>query len=149
MKGHFKTAYLQREIPLDIVLADDVEVGDVVTLTGGTFKDANGDSKDCVFVTKKTYSDASSLVPASGDHIIAQSDMTLKSGAVPTKSTDVYAYYYDKVVKANITTTGASSGDYDAYNGTTYYKFVSGKAGAKRGAFYKVTNLDDVWYTQY
>lgn len=148
MKGHFKTAYLQREIPLDAVLAEDMEVGDVVTLAKNSFTDTDGITKECVFVTKKAYTNAASLVPAAGDYIIAQSDMTLKSGAVPVIATDIYAYYYNKAVKANLTTTGASSSAYDVAVSSTYYKFVSGAYGAKRAAFYKVTNVDDVWYTQ-
>ena len=158
MKGHFKTAYLQREVPLDIIVTTDadLEVGDVVTL-----KDAKYNGPDGVIDVKMPVKVADNTKPAVGHYIVAQSDMTLRSGSVGYDANDIYAYYYHDVVKtlgnAALITTNANSTNYDvAYaNGTnsanTDYLLYSASTaakdkGAKRGAFYKVTNVDDVWY---
>ena len=155
MKGHFKTAYLQREIPLDIVVTTDnnLEVGDVVTFKDAELADGTK-VKMPVLVTGRT-------TPAVGDYIIAQSDMTLRSGAIGYDTNDIYGYYYHDEVKtlgnSAFVTANANSTNYDikyanATNSanTDYLLYSASTAaadkGAKRGAFYKVTNVDDVWY---
>lgn len=74
----FRTAYLQREIPLDldVVGANPLKVGDCVKVTPET---------DTVtgYMQKSTFADAT--------HIIAQSDMTLAYGHVPVELQD-YRY---------------------------------------------------------
>lgn len=75
----FKTAYLQREVPLDldVVGAASLKVGDLVTVTPETG-------------TVQGYMvKAASLAAAT--HIIAQSDMTLGYGHVPVEVQD-YKY---------------------------------------------------------
>lgn len=77
----FRTAYLQREVPLDLVVvaaADaPLKVGNLVTVTPET-------------ATVSAYMQkAASLAAAT--HIIAQSDMTLGYGHVPVEDRD-YRY---------------------------------------------------------
>lgn len=63
VKAHFKTAYLQREIVLDVKVAADMAVGTLVNLTG------TGDTA--------TITAASSATVTEGQYIVAQSDMTM------------------------------------------------------------------------
>lgn len=70
IKAHFKTAYLQREIPMDVKVAQDVEVGTVVTLSDGTITPSEGPGVNA------------------GDYIVAQSDMTMEYGHVPVEHQD-------------------------------------------------------------
>lgn len=74
MKAEFKTAYLQRELQLDVTLAVAVEVGDVVSV-----------SADGAMTLK-----AGNTV-AVGDYIVAQSDQTMGYGHVPVELRD-YRY---------------------------------------------------------
>lgn len=76
--AHFRTAYDQREIPVDVKVAANVKVGDMVTL-------ANDE------ITKTT-------ALATATHIVAQSDMTLEYGHVPVEFRN---YNYDPTVKAS------------------------------------------------
>lgn len=69
-KAHFKTAYLQREIVLDVKVNADMEVGDLVTLAEGE-------------ISAKEAGPA-----AAGDLIVAQSDMTMEYGHVPVEQHD-------------------------------------------------------------
>lgn len=69
-KAHFKTAYLQREVPMDVKVAADLEVGDLVTLAEGS-------------LSKKETGPAEA-----GDYIVAQSDMTMEYGHVPVEQQD-------------------------------------------------------------
>lgn len=83
MKGSFKTAYLQREVVLDVTLAAAVEVGDVVTVSAAgalTIKAGN--------------------TVAVGDYIVAQSDQTMEYGHVPVENRD---YRYNPAVAASAT----------------------------------------------
>lgn len=96
LKGEFKTAYLQREIPLRVavVSATNLVVGELVTLTAGA--DGKPD-----YIT-------SAVSKSAATHIIAQSDMTMEYGHVPVEYQDWR--YSDKVAPtvaavANITTT--------------------------------------------
>ena len=57
--AHFKTAYLQREVVMDVKVAAELHVGDMVTYTASTNTIAKTTSKD------------------SATHIVAQSDMTM------------------------------------------------------------------------
>lgn len=83
--AHFKTAWLQKEIPLqaDVVGSTDLHVGDYVKLTdNGTF----------AYIEKSTIANAT--------HIIAQSDTTLEYGHVPVENRD---YRYSDVVEPTVT----------------------------------------------
>ena len=74
LKGSFKTAYLQREVPMDVAVIGSapLKVGQLVTLTVG----ASG----------KPDSIAAATTLTAATHIIAQSDMTLGYGHVPVES---------------------------------------------------------------
>ena len=71
----FKTAYLQREVALDVKVAADVRVGQVCTLSESGL--------------------AAATAAKVGDVIIAQSDMTVGTGHVPVENRDWK--YSDKV----------------------------------------------------
>ena len=79
-KAHFKTAYMQREVVMDVKVAADMEVGTLVTLASET-------------ITEKEAGPA-----AVGDYIVAQSDMTMEYGHVPVEQQDWR--YSPKVAKA-------------------------------------------------
>lgn len=88
--AEFKTAYLQREVPLDLVVVvpagQTLKVGDLVTVTPETD-------------TVSSYMQkAQSLATAT--HIVAQSDMTLGYGHVPVENRD---YRYNPEVKGTAT----------------------------------------------
>lgn len=76
LKGSFKTAYLQREIPMDVAVigSEPLHVGQLVTLTAA----ASG----------KPNSIAAANTLAAATHIVAQSDMTLGYGHVPVENRD-------------------------------------------------------------
>lgn len=57
--AHFKTAYLQREVVMDVKVSAELHVGDMVTYTASTNTIAKTTNKD------------------SATHIVAQSDMTM------------------------------------------------------------------------
>ena len=78
--AHFRTAYDQREIPVDAKVAANVKVGDMVVLADDT-------------ITKTTTLETAT-------HIVAQSDMTLEYGHVPVEFRN---YNYDPTVKASTT----------------------------------------------
>lgn len=82
--AHFKTAWMQKEIPLqaDVVGTTDLHVGDFVKLT---------DNKTFAYIAKSTIANAT--------HIIAQSDQTLEYGHVPVENRD---YRYSNVVKPTV-----------------------------------------------
>ena len=68
-KAHFKTAYLQRELPMDVKVAADMEVGTLVSLADNTITEKEGPAE-------------------AGDYIVAQSDMTMEYGHVPVEYQD-------------------------------------------------------------
>lgn len=86
----FKTAYLQREVPLDLVVVvpanQTLKVGDLVVVTPET-------STVSAYMQK-----AASLAAAT--HIVAQSDMTLGYGHVPVENRD---YRYSPLVAGTVT----------------------------------------------
>ena len=84
--ARFKTAYLQREVPVMGTLAADVKVGQVVTFSG-----VNGTAIAAV---------ANDTAITAGQWIVAQSDMTMGEGHVPVENRD---YRYSNVVKASTT----------------------------------------------
>lgn len=82
--AHFKTAWMQKEQVLDVKVATDCKVGDMVALD----RDTN------------TLNKTNSLSVA--DYIIAQSDMTMERGHIPVEQHD--HRYSDKVAAS----TGAT-----------------------------------------
>ena len=84
-KGKFKTAYDQREIPLDVVVASDekLHVGQLVTL-----EPAGEDAPEYLYPA--TGDDAGTVL-TNATHIIAQSDMTMEYGHIPVENRD-YRY---------------------------------------------------------
>ena len=110
----FKTAYLQREVPMDIDVVNDCKVGDFVVVTAET---------DTVQGYMKKATKAQ-LTSKAATHIVAQSDQTLAYGHVPVENRD---YRYDPTVKGTVTSAPTSK--------TTTYKHV---------ALFKITNWDDI-----
>lgn len=114
MMAGFLTAYLQREVYLDIDVVNDCKVGDFVVVTNET-PTVQG------YMTKATKAQ---VTGKQATHIVAQSDQTLAYGHVPVENRD---YRYDPTVKGTVSV--APSGK------TTTWKHV---------ALYKITNWDDV-----
>ena len=90
-QANFKTAYLQRELPVDAKAASPIElhVGDVVSGTIGA---------DGVYTLAARSNAAEATAKSSvavGDYIVAQSDMTMEYGHVPVENRD---YRYDDKV---------------------------------------------------
>lgn len=110
----FKTAYLQREVPMDIDVVNDCKVGDFVVVTAET---------DTVQGYMKKATKAQ-LTSKAATHIVAQSDQTLAYGHVPVENRD---YKYDPTVKGTVTSAPSTK--------TTTYKHV---------ALFKITNWDDI-----
>ena len=79
-KAHFKTAYLQREIPMQVIVNGALEVGALCTYNAST------------------NTIAGATAAAAGNYIVAQSDMTLGNGHVPVENRD---YRYDATVAAS------------------------------------------------
>ena len=89
--GSFETAYLQREVPEDVVVKSDshLVVGQMVKLANHTITTLSAGT-----------------VPAARDeatHIVAQSDMTMEYGHVPVENRD---YKYSDEVAATIAAAG-------------------------------------------
>lgn len=159
--GSFETAYLQREVPEDVVVASDSHfvVGQMVKLENGTIKTLSAGT-----------------IPAAREeatHIIAQSDMTMEYGHVPVEDRD---YRYSPNVATTLKSTTAlstvASGFLGAYdntasmpaakdnNGKYALNLTDGKvyksndttwavdstttAGVKKVALFKIINKDDV-----
>lgn len=78
--AHFRTAYDQREIPVDVKVAVQTKVGDMVVL-----------ADDTITKTNKL---------ADATHIVAQSDMTMGYGHVPVELRD---HEYNPVVAVSET----------------------------------------------
>lgn len=118
LKGKFKTAYDQREIALDIVVAGsaDLHVGELAQYVAA----ANG---------KPAY-----LTPAASaavaTHIVAQSDMTMEYGHIPVENRD---YRYSDVVARS--KTG---------NAATTVATLSSASETKKVAVFAITDKDDV-----
>lgn len=72
--AHFKTAYLQREIPIKATVATALKVGQVCTFSG-----VDGSALAPV---------ANGTAIAAGQYIVAQSDMTMGNGHVPVEYRD-------------------------------------------------------------
>ena len=104
----FKTAYLQREINLDVDVVGSaaLKVGDLVTLTDET-------STVQGYIRK-----AASLAAAT--HIIAQSDQTLAYGHVPVENRD---YRYDPSVA--VTVASAPSSKTTTWKHVALYKIIN------------------------
>ena len=115
-KAKFKTAYLQREIPVEVAVigAAALEVGQLVTLTP-----TNGTNPDYI-VAAAGATAAAALSAAT--HIIAQSDMTMEYGHVPVENRD-YKYSPEVAVTAGTISTSSPK---------------------KKVALFKLVNKDDV-----
>lgn len=77
-KAQFKTAYLQREIPVFAKVAEKLEVGALCTFNGETVTGAE--------------------TAVAGNYIVAQSDVTMGAGHVPVEH---HSYVYDNTVAAS------------------------------------------------
>lgn len=78
--AQFKTAYDQREIPMEAKVSEELTVGALCTYTSST----------------NTFAGAETVAAAT--HIIAQSDMTLEYGHIPVELRD---YKYSPIVAAS------------------------------------------------
>ena len=92
LKAKFRTAFGQKEIPLDIVVVGDLHVGQLVTLVAA----ASG---------KPAYLQAATTKDTA-THIIAQSDMTMEYGHIPVENRD---YKYSDVVSKTVDAAGSVS----------------------------------------
>lgn len=110
----FKTAYLQREVEMDIDVVNDCKVGDFVVVTPET-------STVQGYMQKAT---AAQVTGKTATHIVAQSDQTLAYGHVPVENRD---YRYDPTVKGTVSAAPSAK--------TTTWKHV---------ALFKITNWDDI-----
>lgn len=92
-KGEFKTAYLQREIPVDaaVMHGDGLVVGNLVKFVEAT-------ANTVPYIVAATGNDKAAAL-ADATHIIAQSDMTLEYGHVPVEAQD---YRYKKTVACTV-----------------------------------------------
>lgn len=115
-KAKFKTAYLQREIPVEVAVIGSaaLEVGQLVTLTP-----TNGTNPDYIAAAAGA-TEAAALSAAT--HIIAQSDMTMEYGHVPVENRD-YKYSPEVAVTASSISTSSPK---------------------KKVALFKLINKDDV-----
>lgn len=115
-KAKFKTAYLQREIPVEVAVigAAALEVGQLVTLTP-----TNGTNPD--YIAAAAGATAAAALSAA-THIIAQSDMTMEYGHVPVENRD-YKYSPEVAVTAGTISTSSPK---------------------KKVALFKLVNKDDV-----
>lgn len=103
-KAKFRTAYDQREIPVDAVVvgADNLEVGALVEVE---FFENN------YAVIKAVTANSIAAAKEQGTHIIAQSDQTMEYGHVPVEDRD---YRYNSEVKATIGALANFDGFYDS-----------------------------------
>lgn len=99
-KGRFKTAYLQKEVPVDIVVAgaNDLCVGQLVTL-----EPADDNKPEYIY---PATGDDEATVLTNATHIIAQSDMTMEYGHVPVENRD---YRYSDKVERTLTNGAATT----------------------------------------
>lgn len=118
LKGKFKTAYLQKEIPMDIVVAGaaDLHVGELVT-----FVAASGGKP--AYITAATSLDTAT-------HLIAQSDNTLEYGHVPVEDRN---YAYSDIVKRSLT-AGAP----------TTVSTLASTSESKKVAVFAITDKQDI-----
>lgn len=121
-KGQFITAYLQREIPVDVAVVTPAgqthfRVGELVVL-----EPADSDTPAYLHVAA---GDDAATVLTNATHIIAQSDMTMGNGHVPVENRDWT--YSDKVMP---TLTGGA-----VPNSATPTKHV---------ALYAITDKNDI-----
>lgn len=157
--GSFETAYLQREVPEDVVVKSDghLVVGQMVKLANHTITTLSAGT-----------------VPAARDeatHIVAQSDMTMEYGHVPVEDRD---YRYSPNVAGTILPTSAVANFLGAYeilqdapaaaagnkdkhilvladgkvytntSGTAWAASSTVTAKVKKVALFKIINKDDV-----
>ncbi len=157
--GSFETAYLQREVPEDVVVKSDghLVVGQMVKLADHTITTLSAGT-----------------IPAARDeatHIVAQSDMTMEYGHVPVEDRD---YRYSPNVAGTILPTSAVANFLGAYetlqdapaaaagnkdkhilvladgkvytntSGTTWAASSTVTAKVKKVALFKIINKDDV-----
>lgn len=110
--AQFRTAYLQRMIPVDVVVVGTVTEGTEVTSTNRkaaicvndfvVYTAANGTTP--ASITKATEAQVTSKAAT---HIIAQSDMTHGTGHVPTDRKD----YRPSLLVGSTKTSAAGAGD--------------------------------------
>jgi len=111
----FKTAYLQREVYLDLAVVGDCKVGDFVVLTPET-------SSVQAYIKKATAAQVTART--ANTYIVAQSDQTIGYGHVPVENRD---YRYDSKVAKTVDSAPTAK-----------------TSPTKHVALFKITNWDDV-----
>ena len=98
-KAKFRTAYGQRELPVDVAVIGStaLKVGQLVTLT------AKSGNNPAYVAAAAGSTEAAALTAAT--HIIAQSDMTMEYGHIPVENRN---YAYSEEVAATGTAIGAN-----------------------------------------
>lgn len=122
--GTFKTAYLQREIPMEIVVVPatantPLHVGQLVTLEPA-------DDTNPEYIYTATGADVKTVL-TNATHIIAQSDMTLAGGHVPVENRD---YRYSDAVAPSASPLNSGN--------------VPAGYSKKMVALFKITDKDDI-----
>lgn len=92
-KAEFKTGYHQREIVLDVKVAADLEVGDLIFIGNSNAPEGQRDT-DTIYKAAGTGNTALT----NADYIVAQSDMTMEYGHANVEGGD---YRYSKNVAAS------------------------------------------------
>lgn len=101
-QGSFKTAYLQRAIPLDVACSttQELKVGDIFQVSGASKYIVPITSVASYAASSADYGpsaiEAAKALVSNGQYILAQADMTLEYGHVPVEYRD---YKYSDVVK--------------------------------------------------
>ena len=134
-KAKFRTAYLQREVPVDavVVAGDPMKVGAVAKVT---FYEPN------VAVVEAVTANTVDAAKTAMTHIVAQSDMTLEYGHVPVENRD---YKYSDEVAASVAALANFDGFFESAqalntskgNGTNGHCALVKKS---EGEYYKYTS---------
>lgn len=93
-RAEFKTAYLQREIPFNAVVVDDLVVGEMVKVFPAV--------GDVPAVIAKLAAETEVAALSEATHFMAQSDMTMGVGHVPVEYRD---YRYSNEIASNVDMT--------------------------------------------
>lgn len=105
VKAGFKTAYLQKAVPLDVVPAASgkMHVGDVFSLSGNVPTPLSYTSSYAA--SSSGYADAAvaaaKALVSEGQWIVAQGDMTMGYGHVPVENRD-YRYNDEVVLESSV-----------------------------------------------
>jgi hypothetical protein len=122
-KGGFITAYLQREIPMDVAVVGGtpLRVGQLVTLTPS-------DGVKPAYIAAAAGDEASDVL-AAATHIVAQSDVSMGQSHVPVENRD---WKYVDTVAVTVAAAGS----------------VTATTATKHVALYAITDKNDIIVTE-